>query len=252
MDTRRKLAAAVLAAVSTLAQAGGFSVAPVRLNFGERDRAVALRLTNQADAPLTLHADLRAWTQDAQGQDRLEPSDDLVVSPPVLRLAPRAEQVVRLILTVPRDPARQTAYRLILREQLAPAPADQPGAQIPIALALSLPVFVTPRSAQPALRCTLAAPGAADPEAVCENTGTAFVRLGQVELLEGTTTLARHEGGPYLLPGTRRVLPLRGEGGLAAQAQLPAPGRRATRLRAQLEQGETRQWELPAAAEGGR
>jgi fimbrial chaperone protein len=241
---RRKLAAAALAGLSTLAQAGGFSVAPVRLFFGDKDRAVAVRLTNQADEVLTLHTDVRAWTQDAQGGDRLEPSDDLIVSPPVLRIAPRAEQVVRLILAAPRDPTRQTAYRLILREQLPPLPADRPGAQIPIALALSLPVFITPGSARPALQCTLSASAGGPAAAVCENAGTGFVRLGRVELLEGGTTLARHDGGFYLLPGTRRVLPL--------QADAAAGARRATVLRAQLESGETRQWTVPAEPEGAR
>lgn len=105
----------LLAAAPNVTHAGGFSVAPVRLFFSERDRAVALKLSNESDEEVLLHTDLQTWTQDAEGKDQLEPSDDLVISPPVLRIKPRSEQVVRLIMAVPRDLSRQMTYRLFLR-----------------------------------------------------------------------------------------------------------------------------------------
>jgi len=142
---RRAWVVALWATAPGLAGASGFSVAPVRLFFGEKDRAVAVRLSNEGSTERVLHADVQAWSQDGQGRDRLEPSDDLVVSPTVLRIRPHAEQVVRLILVTPRDSARQMSYRLFLREQ-PPATALQgtEGARLLITLTLSLPVFITP------------------------------------------------------------------------------------------------------------
>jgi fimbrial chaperone protein len=234
---RRAWAAALLAAAPGLAGAGGFSVAPVRLFFGEKDRAVAVRLSNEGSAELVLHADVQAWSQDGQGRDRLEPSDDLVVSPTVLRIRPRAEQVVRLILVTPRDPARQMSYRLFLREQFpATAAQETEAARLPITLTLSLPVFITPARARHALQCGLAAPEVMPPTAVCENRGRAHARLGRIDLRNGDALVARHEGSLYLLPGARLSIPLAADPGV--------PGARGGTLSALLDGGESLSWRV--------
>lgn len=234
---RRAWAAALLAAAPGLAGAGGFSVAPVRLFFGEKDRAVAVRLSNEGSAELVLHADVQAWSQDGQGRDRLEPSDDLVVSPTVLRIRPRAEQVVRLILVTPRDPARQMSYRLFLREQFPGTAAQETeAARLPITLTLSLPVFITPARARHALQCGLAAPEVMPPTAVCENRGRAHARLGRIDLRNGDALVARHEGSLYLLPGARLSIPLASDPGV--------PGARGVMLSALLDGGESLSWRV--------
>ena len=195
------------------AEAGGFSVAPVRLFFGERDRAVAVRLSNEADQELVLRADLQAWSQDEQGHDRLEPSDDLIVSPPMMRVPARGEQTVRVLLAVPRDASRQMSYRLILREEVSAVDAAAPEtARLPIALALSLPLFITPRGASHGLQCELGPIHRSTTTVLCENHGTAHARLGRLDLLDGGIPVARHEGSVYLLPGSRRVIELAREG----------------------------------------
>lgn len=232
---RRAWAVALWATAPGLAGASGFSVAPVRLFFGEKDRAVAVRLSNEGSTERVLHADVQAWSQDGQGRDRLEPSDDLVVSPTVLRIRPHAEQVVRLILVTPRDAARQMSYRLFLREQ-PPAAALQgtEGARLPITLTLSLPVFITPARARHALQCQLAGTEAATPTAVCENPGRAHARLGRIDLLDGPSLVARHEGSLYLLPGTRLSIPLAVDQGTS--------GLRGRTLSALLDGGESLSW----------
>lgn len=219
----------VLAICPVLAHASGFSVAPVRLFFGEKDRAVAIRITNEGGSDLVLQPDLQAWSQDEQGRDQLEPSEDLVVSPPMLRLKPRAEQTVRLILATPRQPGRQMSYRLLIREipPLAHAAGD---VQLPIALVLSLPVFITPAKATHRLQCDWQADADA-PTVACENTGLAFARLGRLELMRGADVIGRFEGSVYLLPGARRVLPL-----TLADGATPAS---ATTLQAMLDNAET-------------
>lgn len=242
---RRAWVAGLLAAASGLAgAAGGFSVAPVRLFFGEKDRALAVRLSNEGATELELHADVQAWSQDEQGRDRLEPSDDLVVSPTVLRIRPRAEQVVRLILVTPRDPARQMSYRLFLREQPPAKSAQEPeAARLPITLTLSLPVFITPARARHALQCGLADSGATPPMAVCENRGRAHARLGRIDLLDGSALVARHEGSLYLLPGTRLSIPLAADPGLR--------GARGGTLSALLDGGELLSWRVVDSTRAG-
>lgn len=212
----RVLAALLLAVAPALCPAGGFAVSPVRLFFEERDRALALRLSNEGDAEIRLQAELHAWSQDAQGRDRLEPSDDLVVSPTLIRVRPRSEQVVRLILAVPREPNRQMTYRLLIREDRAAAPPT--AAVVPISLVLSLPVFVTPASARPALACELEPVDSQRRVATCRNSGTAHARVGRMDLLDGSDLIGRFEGSVYVLPGSQVRIPLAVDASSAARA----------------------------------
>lgn len=96
--------------------AGSFQVSPIRLQLSLRERATALHLANTGDTALVLHAEVMHWSQDTQGQDLLEPSNDLVLSPPVVNLPPGGQQVVRLARLAAPDPLRPRSYRLIVRE----------------------------------------------------------------------------------------------------------------------------------------
>ena len=102
--------------LNTVCSAGAFSVSPVRLYFEPRDRAVAVTLENESDSSIALQADIHSWTQDETGVDKLELTEDMIVSPPSLRLAPHSKQVVRLAMLTQRDLSRQMIYRLVVRE----------------------------------------------------------------------------------------------------------------------------------------
>lgn len=215
------IASCLLGAVPA-AVAGVFSVSPVRIYMTPRDRAVAVTLTNEGDSPNVLQADLNSWTQDADGTDRLTPTDDLILSPPIIKLAPRSRQVVRLALLRPADPARQLTYRLIVREVPEASADGMKGIRVPIALALSMPVFITPPQAQREVACSLVAaplPAAAPtPQVRCANSGSAYAQIRQVVLRRGDTVLARFEGGSYVLPGAAQILTLKAEQALAPGA----------------------------------
>ena len=236
------VALGVLLVLPALTQASGFSVAPVRLFFGEKDRAVAIRITNEGGSDLVLQPDLQAWSQDAHGRDQLEPSEDLVVSPPMLRLKPHADQTVRLILATPRQPGRQMSYRLLIREIPPPAPSTG-DVQLPIALVLSLPVFITPPKATHRLQCDWQSESDS-PAVACENTGLAFARLGRLDLMRGAEVIGRFEGSVYLLPGARRVLPI-----ALAEGATPAS---ATTLQAMLDNAESLRFALEPLATARR
>jgi fimbrial chaperone protein len=197
------LAALLLFTGTWSAWAGAFSVTPVRIFMGLRDRAVAVTLVNEGDSTLTLQAELVQWRQDPQGQDRLEPTDDLVLSPPIIELAPQSRQVVRLARLSPPDLERQQTYRLIVREVPEIKNADQTGLQIPITLALSIPIFISPGKLQRQLECHLHATGLE-----CRNAGNSYVQLREAIALRGSRVLGRYEGGSYILPGATKTLSL--------------------------------------------
>lgn len=205
----------------TVANAGAFSVTPVRIFFDQRDRAIAVTLVNEGDTEIALQADINSWIQDANGVDKLELTEDLIVAPPTIKLAPRARQVVRLALTAPRDPRRQMTYRLIVREvPEATAPKDA-NVQLPIALVLSMPVFITPPTAKRAVNVSLEQAGSSL-EMMIANTGSAYSQIRNVELRRAGKVVATFDGSSYILPGSRKRVSLKLDG--AGDQARPASG----------------------------
>ena len=198
---------ALLAALQP-ALAGVFSVTPVRIYMTPRDRAVAITVTNEGDTPVVLQADLNQWKQKPDGSDELTPTEDLILSPPIIKLGPKARQVVRLARLVPPDASRQLTYRFILREVPEATPSKD-SVQVAIALALSMPVFITPPLAKRAVECrgALADPG--NLNVACSNIGSAYAQVREILVRDGERLIGRFEGGPYILPGAEKVLPIK-------------------------------------------
>jgi fimbrial chaperone protein len=189
--------------------AGVFSVTPVRLYMTLRDRAIAVTLTNEGDTEVVLQADINSWTQNADGSDVLVLTEDLILAPPIIKLAPKARQVVRLARLTPPDLNQQLTYRMIIREVPAALPAQ--GIQVPIALALSMPVFITPPGAKADIQCRTARVDASTLSANCGNTGNAYSQIREARLVRGEQTLAYFEGGSYVLPGASKTISLNGD-----------------------------------------
>ncbi|MFM7332640.1 MAG: molecular chaperone [Brachymonas sp.] len=198
--------AALLPAAPALA--GSFSVTPVRIYMTPRDRAVAVTITNEGDTPVALQADINVWSQKPDGTDELVLTEDMVLSPPIIKLGPKARQLVRLALLKPADASRQLTYRMIVRD-IPEATAPRGGTiEVPIALALSMPVFITPPPAKREINCQAGREGSAL-AVTCANTGSAYAQIREILVLRGDTAaapLARFEGGAYILPGARKSI----------------------------------------------
>src|SRR5512145_23408 len=83
------------AAFASPAWGGNFSVNPVRIYMAPKDKAVAVTITNEGDDAMVMQADLYTWKQKANGEDELLLTEDLLLSPPIIKLAGRSRQVVR-------------------------------------------------------------------------------------------------------------------------------------------------------------
>lgn len=195
------------------ATAATFTVTPVRIFMKPQDRAVAVTITNDGSEPVVLQADLYLWTQKADGTDELSLTEDLVFSPPIIKLAPKARQVVRLARLAPPDASRQLTYRLIVRE-IPEARGGKGNVQVQVALALSMPVFITPPAAKREMSCDAGRGDGAALNVSCENRGSAYAQVREVLVKRGEQALGRFEGGAYILPGARKVLPVKLEGPL--------------------------------------
>lgn len=204
------LSAAML--VAAPAMAGQFSVTPVRIFMTTKDRAVAVTITNEGDQPLVMQADLYTWKQKPDGQDDLVLTEDIFLSPPIIKLAPKARQVVRLARIKSGDAKEQLTYRMIVREVPEAKPA-QPDLQLQIALAFSIPVFISPPTVKAKLDCSVERVAADTVRTVCQNTGNAFTYPVDLQLTSPTgEAIAGRDSGAYILPGIKRSFEIKRAG----------------------------------------
>lgn len=188
--------------------AGVFAVTPVRIYMAPKDRAVAVTITNEGTDDVVLQADLNAWSQKTDGADELIPTEDLILSPPIIKLAPGARQVVRLALLKPADASRQLIYRMIMREVPEAVASRDKTIEVPIALALSLPVFITPPVAKRDVSCAVVQSTPKLLNVNCGNQGTAYAQIREIVLLRSEKVAANFEGGTYILPGAHKIISL--------------------------------------------
>ncbi len=216
MKTLSLIVSTLVGIAAIPAAAGQFSVTPVRIFMAPKDRAAAITITNESDEPLVMQADVYTWKQKADGDDDLAPSEDLFLSPPIIKLAPRARQVVRLAVLKPIASAEQQTYRMIVRE-VPEASSPDKAVQVQIALAFSLPVFVTPADAKRQLACGIERAGIDAWRARCENAGRAYVQPREFALVSSAgAKLASRDTGGYILPGMKRDFDLKASGGALA------------------------------------
>ena len=200
----------------TPASAGVFSVTPVRIFMAPTDRAIAVTITNEGVEELVMQADLFLWKQKPGGQDDLTLTEDMFLSPPIIKLAPKSRQVVRLARLSAAKPTEQLTYRMIVREIPEARPAKQ-DMQVQIALAFSMPVFITPPGAKAKLDCTVERVSADTVKTTCENTGTGYSHPTSLLLTRNTgEKIASQESGGYILPGIKRSFELK-----LAQGNIP-------------------------------
>jgi fimbrial chaperone protein len=139
MAAAKALAAILIVLLSgRAAGAQALSVLPVNIFLSPGQRATSLTVTNQGSKETSIQIRAYAWNQ-KDGDDQLSATDEVVVSPPLARIAPGATQVARIILR--RTPENREATYRILVDQIPP-PAE-PGI-VHMVLRLSIPIFAQP------------------------------------------------------------------------------------------------------------
>jgi fimbrial chaperone protein len=200
-------------ASSSTALAGDFTVTPVRIYMTPKDRATAITVTNDGDTELVMQADLFQWKQTPDGKDELTPTEEMLLSPPIIKVAAKSRQVVRLVRIYAARPTEQMTYRMIVRE-IPEAVKQTEGNVVQLALAFNMPVFITPPKAKPKLDCTVARVAADAVKATCENSGDAHTHPVSLLLTAGNgDTLAKDEAGGYILSGIKRSFELKRKDG---------------------------------------
>ncbi len=208
-----RAALSLATALPLMAVAGSFEVNPIRIDLTQANRSVALTVKNSGTSAVVVQASVSAWAQE-DGKDLLTPTNEVLVSPPVMTIQPDAEQIVRVGLRRAPDTQRELSYRIFLQEV---PPPPQPGFQgLVVALRVGLPIFVQPRSG-PAKATLVWNAELRDDQNLrvkVDNKGTGHVQISTVEVFPagGTEPLAEQSGLAYVLPGQSRQWDLKLQG----------------------------------------
>lgn len=149
--SRCRLAHTVVLAVATVllceVAVSQVVISPVTVEFNGRQRvvSVAISLSDKA-APMRLQTDVLRWEQDLLGAAVTEPSDELVVTPPIVNLRPGTTQIFRVALRGGRPSPDELAYRLILEDVSEPTikTNDSAGMNVEFRMRYDLPVLIAP------------------------------------------------------------------------------------------------------------
>jgi len=198
-----------------LALAAAIDVNPVRLDLAGAGESRELRIRNEDLKPVSVEVTAWAWSQDSEGGDRLDQTEDILAVPPIFTIEPGAQQIVRVAFLGDITPGKEMSYRLLATE-LAP-PAGPQGPAVSMRLQISLPVFVTAPGDSPRADISLLSTRQTPlgTEVILSNTGTAHTKLRSVQVTGSDGGTMPGPGQPrvgqarYLLPGStgRFVIP---------------------------------------------
>ena len=133
------LAGALAMPLAAPAHAASLQISPVMINLRATQAATGISLQNDGDTPIYGQVRVFLWDQKG-GDDVLTPTDELIASPPVMQIAPKSTQTIRLVRrsgAAAAGPERQ--YRVLIDEVPTSAEARE---GVSIKLQYSVPVFI--------------------------------------------------------------------------------------------------------------
>lgn len=168
----------LLAGAALAGSVQAITISPVLVELSTVRRVVSVTITNPSDQPMSFQTETLAWSQ-PDGTNHYEPTEDLLVAPPIAEIPPQSSQIFRVTLRRPLSGTVEQAYRLILEdvsEELAP----QPGV-VAIRFKHNLPVFVTPPGeAKAAPRWSRCAAAAGKGCVQLDNDGSGRLRVSEL------------------------------------------------------------------------
>lgn len=192
---------------AAIANAGALTVSPIVIEFSAKESAQGLWLSNNGNEPMRAQLRAYAWNQ-VDGADALQPTQELVLSPPMLTLAPGQQQLVRVIRAGASAP-REQSYRILVDELPDPAKAQHKG--LNFVMQFSVPVFTL--AADQSKGAVAAAPldwqirnEDGKPTLVATNAGAQRAQVADFELLDAKGQVMHQQPGlfGYVLNGVTR------------------------------------------------
>jgi fimbrial chaperone protein len=199
---RRAALCAMAMLIPSIAFAAQWDVDPVRIELSPQQQTAAIIIRNESDQPTSIQISAVAWSQ-VDGKDVYMPTRELLVSPPIVTIPPKSDQVIRAALRRDADPAKELTYRINLQE--LPMQAEPGFTGVQVALRVGLPVFVQPQQGTAAPEMTWNVSSAPDNmfKVGMRNSGNAHVQVSDFSLYApgSDQALSVAAGSSYVLAG---------------------------------------------------
>jgi fimbrial chaperone protein len=127
-----------VAALAASAHAASLQVTPTTVEVVAPGAAATIKLRNDDARPISAQVRVFRWSV-VDGKEKLDPTEAVVVSPPVVSLSPKRDYVVRIVRTSREPVAGEESYRLLVDE--LPDPQRIKAGAVNLLLRYSLPVF---------------------------------------------------------------------------------------------------------------
>ena len=130
--------AVVAFAASAPAGAGSLQVEPVLVDITAPGAASTVTLRNEGTTPIDAQIRVYRWSI-VNGKEKLDPTDDVVASPPSVTLTPKGQYIARIVRVSKQPVAGEESYRLLV-DQL-PDLSQQRNGSVNLMVRYSIPVF---------------------------------------------------------------------------------------------------------------
>jgi fimbrial chaperone protein len=183
---------------SARAGAASLSVSPITVDVVTPATTATVTVRNGESRPVAAQIRVFRWTQ-VDGQDRLDPTEDVVASPPVVTINGGADYIVRLERSAGREIGGEEAYRVVVDE--LPNPNRQRNGSVALVLRYLIPAFFFSADAtQPKLVWSLAHRGDAT---LLQAANSGDKRIQIVDLKLGASMVSKGLAGYVLGHSTR-------------------------------------------------
>ncbi len=123
------------------ATAANLQISPVTITMRAEQNSAGITLQNLGDKPLYGQVRVFSWDQ-ANGEEALSPTQELIASPPIVEVAPNGRQIIRLVRQASGPLAQERTFRVLIDEVAREVDPERSG--VDIRLRYSVPVFVLP------------------------------------------------------------------------------------------------------------
>jgi len=140
-STGAALFATLVAFASFPASAGSLQVEPVLVDVAAPGAASTVTLRNEGTAPINAQIRVFRWSL-VNGKEQLDPTNDVVASPPSVTLTPKGQYITRIVRVSKQPVVGEESYRLLV-DQL-PDLSQQRNGAVNLMVRYSIPVFFGP------------------------------------------------------------------------------------------------------------
>jgi fimbrial chaperone protein len=181
--------------------AASLQVSPVRVEIASPGAATTVKLRNEGATPLNAQVRVFRWSQ-VNGEDKLEPTTDVVASPPLATLAPKSDYTVRLVRVSKTPVAKEETYRLFIDE--LPDAAGQRNRTVNLVLRYSIPVFFYHSDVAPPKLAWSVDHSGGKLSVVAKNSGDRHMRISALKLRDASGATVSFGNGltGYVLGGS--------------------------------------------------